>query len=453
MNEKKMRIVPYDRVSPGFEAVYTGQKSTAEEGEEGAGPATLITDDEGNVIQKWSTWTWTWPGQEVGWGDEIKVINDMQAKLGPLDDGARQIRAHIGSLVPCDSGFPVTVDELLDAIGKGKLREPSFHNGCWHCGVWWDTVGTQPRQIESMGKVQAILTGYLAGEAEDDMEARFPDAAGFINRAYRWLGPATELTQLQKLMLERMLLPFEFFTQQSHSDPGAWPDDAGQLGEAIMENCFGESGRGAQLDAEIEALAGLPNLNAAWPDEYREALDSISDPKKRELYEICRSIRDGLHTLADCHHSAFRYIENWIHGIGTGKSIIATRRKGAEKERLGRLLFGYALGLDKWLQGKPMQFLLLDLGHVELDLGFDPKNEILRVYAYLGEERTPLKEWLAACLWHSLAYHSIMGNRAGLVRHEDLLERAREAGISVREWMDSVLGTSGAGRAAEEVDR
>ena len=48
------------------------------------------------------------------------------------------------------------------------------------------------------------------------------------------------------------------------------------------------------------------------------------------------------------------------------------------------MLFGYALGLDKWLMRVPMQFLLLDLGHV--DLGFDARNNILRVYACLGEE-------------------------------------------------------------------
>jgi hypothetical protein len=85
-----------------------------------------------------------------------------------------------------------------------------------------------------------------------------------------------------------------------------------------------------------------------------------------------------------------------------------------------------------------MQFLLLDLGHV--DLGFDPKNEILRVYAYLGAEGTPVQKWLAACLWYSLTYHSIFGNPAGLIRHDDLLKRVAQAGISVREWMDSALG-------------
>jgi hypothetical protein len=106
---------------------------------------------------------------------------------------------------------------------------------------------------------------------------------------------------------------------------------------------------------------------------------------------------------------------------------------------MGCLLFGYVLGLDKWLAGIPMQFLLLDLGHI--DIGFEVKNEILRVYAYLGEERTGVKEWLAACLWHNLT-HSAMDadNLAGLVRHKELLERAKQVGVSVREWMDSVLG-------------
>ena len=90
---------------------------------------------------------------------------------------------------------------------------------------------------------------------------------------------------------------------------------------------------------------------------------------------------------------------------------------------------------------KPMQFVLLDLGHV--DLGFDPKNEILRVYAYLGEERNDLKEWLAASLWYTLMYHPLYGNPAGLaLRHQDIIQQALEKGIKVREWIDSVLSAN-----------
>ena len=83
-----------------------------------------------------------------------------------------------------------------------------------------------------------------------------------------------------------------------------------------------------------------------------------------------------------------------------------------------------------------MQWLLLDLGHI--DLGFDPKNEILRAYAYLGD-KTPVKEWLAACLWYTL----VLERPASLYnwgrRHRELVEIAQTKGLSVREWMNSQL--------------
>ena len=245
-----------------------------------------------------------------------------------------------------------------------------------------------------------------------------------------------DLTELQRRMTERAILPFEFFIEQSHAVPhSAWSADHETLVTRVLENCIEEGGRGSQLDAEISELAGLPEIHPYYEGRLPEELETSGGAQKKDLYKVCGYIAHGLHTLSDCHHSSFRWIENWIHGIGTGKLGIPTRKAGTERERLARLLFGYLLGLDGWLLGKPMQFLLLDLGHV--DVGFDPKNEILRVYAYLGEEKTPVKEWLAACLWHNLAGGS---NPRGLVIHESLLERAREAGISVREWMDSVIG-------------
>ena len=96
-----------------------------------------------------------------------------------------------------------------------------------------------------------------------------------------------------------------------------------------------------------------------------------------------------------------------------------------------RLLFGYVLALDRWLQGVSTHFLLLDLSHV--DLGFEPKNEILRVYAYLGERRTPVKEWLAACLWKNLMQ---MPAGPGRFLHKDLIERSEQAGTTLRGWID-----------------
>jgi hypothetical protein len=421
-------LVPFELLSPGFEAVYTGEMDRSP-GEVSDGPTTLVTGTDGKTMRRWSTWTWTWPGQEADWDEDVRLINDMQAKLGHLDDATRQIRAHIASLVPCDNGFPVTVDELLSALGEGRLRTPSFHNGCWMAGMWWAERSTQPFHDQSMAAIEQVLLGYLEGKSCEELAERFPFAQGFIGRTYGWLGPANRLSKLQRLLLERMLLPFEFFARRN-SDPAA-----------VSRGCFEKGGRGALLDAEIAALAGLPEIIPDYVPQFRQNLAAMTDEGKRELYSICCHIAHGLHGLSDCHHSTFRWIESWIHGIGTGRWDVPTRAAGVERERLGRLLFGYVLGLDKWLLGAPMQFLLLDLGHA--NLGFDPKNEILRVYANLGEDSSPTKEWLCACLWYTLLHNPMSGNPAGLVRHAELLERAALAGISIREWMDRAHASAG----------
>ena len=430
-NEKKNKLVPYDVVSPGFEAVYTGE-TTSTLVREDEMISTLYSDADGNLIRQWSTIPWTFPGKENEWDDETKILNEMQAKLGPLNNSTRQIRAHIGNLVPCDSGFPVTVDELLNAIGKGKLDEPSFHNGCWsfYLGMWWEQKTTQPLQTESMRIIRTVLKEYLAGKSRDDSIQEFPAAAGFIARTFEWLGPASELTEVQKLMLERMFLTIDFFI----SDP-----EKIEVEDIVKDLFYDDDGRGVHLDAEISKKAGLLQIHPWWNPKFQENLETIKESPKKHLYKVCCNIASGVYTLSDCHHNTFRIIESWIHGIGAGKSSIPTRKAGAERDRMGRLLFGYVLGLDKWLVGMPMQFLLLDLGHI--DIGFEIKNEILRVYAYLGVKRTPVKDWLAGCLWHNLMYNYMDANNpAGLVHHKELLEHAEQAGISPREWMDSVLG-------------
>jgi len=436
--KQEIRLVPYEMLSPGFEAVFTGEKSSSPV-EKTEINTTLTTDEAGHVLRKWSVFTWTFPGQEKDWDDEITHLNEMQAKLGPLDDNTRQIRAHIASLVPCDSGLPVTVDELLNAIGRGRLDEPSFRNGCWCPGMWWELKTSQPHHIESMNTIHTMLTGYLEGKPRTDFIKCFPHAEGFINHTYEWLGPASKLTELQRLMMDRMLLIVDYFTKTSDTIPcTSWLDNTRlQEGERAVKNLFEEGGQGADLDTQISEKAGLPKIHPRWNPKFEETLQNLEDPDKKELYKTCSAIASGVHTLSDCHHNTFRNIEAWIHGIGTGRLDIPTRKSGAERQRLGHLLFGYVLGLDKWLLGSPMPFFLMDLGHK--DLGFNPRNEVLRVYAYLGDERTPVKEWLAACLWHNLSYNIIdIINPCGLVRHKGLLEHATQVGISWRAWMDSV---------------
>lgn len=401
------QLVPYDTLEPMTEAAHADQPDGA--------------------VERWDLPTW-------GADEEVALIRQMSRDLGALDDATRKIRSHIASLTGCDSGVPATIDELLDAIGRGMLREPALRNGCDHPGFCVQIKTSQPRQRECLRAVHDVTTSRLAGQPSAGLIDKYPYAAGLIEHAYEWLPSSAELSDLQKLLVERMLLPFEFFLEASHADPEFDRPCIVELGEAVMEKCFEDGGRGSQIDAQIEELAGLPKISMKYPQQAQG--ESIDDPKKRDLYVLCCSLAHGLHSLCDCHHSTFRWIENWVYAIGTGRWGIPTRTPGTESERLFQLMFGYLLGIDRWLLDVPEQFLLLDLGHI--DLGFDPKNEIVRVYAHLGSERTAVKTWLAAYLWTNLMYNN--GGPLWRNRHRALLDRAEASGVSVREWMDKQLG-------------
>jgi len=416
---KKNDFAPYDLVTPGFEVVYTGETEIPKT-DQSDSLFSFAQDKSGNVFMKYSSWGFA-RVKEKDWDAEINAINRMQKDLGVLGNDTRKIRAQISSLQCCDNGVPVTIDEILNAIGIGKLPQPAFHPGCWL------SMGTRPTQhcdVESMCIIEKVLKGYLAGNAKENFINKYPYAKGFISRTYEWIGPVEKISELQKLMLERILLPFDFLTK--------WNEDH----QAVHEICFGESGKGAELDEKISNQAGLPKIFANYKPEFQENLKKINDTEKQELYKICGAIAHGLHGLSDCHHSTFRWIESWIYSVGKFSLEIPTRTKGSEGQRLGQLLFGYALGLDLWLRNFPMQFALLDLAHI--NPGFDPKNEILRVYAYLGE-KNPVKEWLAACLW----YKFVLEPPASLYnwgwRHKELLESESKKGITVRRWMNSML--------------
>ncbi len=110
MAKKKDELVPYDQVSPGFEAGYTGETSSTPV-QENELITTLHSEENGNLIRQWSTIPWTFPDKEDGWkegewDDTVKHLHEMQIKLGPLTDSIRRIRAHITGLTPCDSGLP-----------------------------------------------------------------------------------------------------------------------------------------------------------------------------------------------------------------------------------------------------------------------------------------------------------------------------------------------------------
>ena len=421
-NKMVGQLVPFDMVSPGWEAEYTGESDLSLVKSDML--VTYSADTEGNVLGKYSLWGFE-NIREEDWSKEIRYINTMQSQLGFLDENTRKIRQYIGGLVCCDSGVPVTIDEILNVIGTGRLPESSFHAGCW---MSTGTRSTQPHQIESMKVIENVLKGFLDGETEEQSIMKYPYAEGFIKRTYEWLESAEVFSELQRLLMRRVLLQFDLYTKRN--------EDV----YAVYDDCFAEGGVGFKLDEQISKIAGLPKIYSIYTKEYEGNLNAISAAAKKEIYKLSGSIAGGCYELSDCHHNTFRVIEKWIYGIGTLKGSIPTRIESTEQKRLGQLLFGYALGLDKWLQDVPLQFLLLDLGHI--DLGFDPRNEILRVYAYLGEQNTPVNKWLAGCLWYTLTLNPMASLHTFGENHKELIERGNKHGINVREWIDSALEIS-----------
>jgi hypothetical protein len=262
MAKKKDTLVPYDQVPPGFEAMYTGETSSTPV-RESQMTSTLYSDEDGNLISRGCTFPWFFPNEEGHWkedewDDTVKHLNQMQSKLGPLTDNIRLLRCHITSLIPCDSGLPITVDEILFAIARGKLERSSFKNGCMCGTVGCQLKTSQPGQAESHRTIHAVLNAYLAGEPREDAIEAHPEATGFIERSYQWLGAVADLSKVQRKMLDRVLLTIDLLTRANCTAAGSQssmdefePQDMEALSKDVF---YDENGRGGFL----RLIPGIP---------------------------------------------------------------------------------------------------------------------------------------------------------------------------------------------------
>ena len=426
---KKEELVPYELVSPGFEGIYQGTKDKS------ALDDRLINDDDlfigsdksGNLYMKYSFWTLSYKPDQ--WTNEIKVLNKIQESLGELDDTTRYIRSAIGSLVLCDQGIPTTIDQLLDFIGSKYYDEKRlFHLGCWMTS---GKRSTQPDWQRSMAYIEKVLVNFLKGMSITDQIKQLDSfMEGFIGRFYSWFPSRGNLDELQELLLNRILVSFPYLTHGI--------DDH----KKMMEDVFNIGGKGWILDELIRKLEDLPPITGIKWNEVRKKLKTINDPLKKQKFLLICSVSGDyyLSGLSTCHHNLFRFLESVLYKIGTmTNNQITNRIHGTERKRLGNLLFGYVLGLNSWLMKKPLDILLLDLGY--LDLGFNPRNEILRVYAYLMNNRNPIKEWLVGSMWHQLMFNEVNHPRTpGLINHKDMLELAKKHDLNLFEWMESKMG-------------
>ena len=393
----------------------------------------LTEDEEGRRYLEAALWNCE--NDPEKWGPEVRYLVAMGERLRPQSEDIRKVRAYISSLTPCAAGLPVGIVEILRAIGRGRMDEPTYWNGCWSGGNWWENLQPQADQPAVMRTIHSILIQWRNGESLYDLIATYPEAKGFINRVFEWLGNPKEFSEIQDLMLERFLLPFDLYMLDMRFDPNNKSQPRlQQMQFDVFEEAYGPRGRGQAIDQKIARLAGLPPIKGL--NAYSEIPEEITDPLKRRIYRAAGLLAHGLHTTCDCHHSTFRWLENHLYAIGQLRVGVPTHQSGQEGERIGRLLFGYLYALDCWLKERPEGFVLMDLDHV--DLGFDIKNEIVTAYAYL-REKTPVKEWLVGCLWYAMMYATggLAWGRRG--RHRELVGSARQKGLEVNTWMQEQL--------------
>ncbi len=425
---KKEELVPYELVSPGFEGIYQGTKdrSALEDWMINDDDLFIGSDKSGNLYVKYSFWTLSYKPDQ--WTNEIKIFNEIQESLGELDDTTRYIRSAIGSLVICDQGIPTTIDQLLDFIGSNYYDEKRlFHLGCWRSS---GKRSTQPDLQRSMAHIEKVLVNFLSGMSINDQINQLDGfMEGFIRRFYSWFPSRENLDELQGLLLNRILVSFPYLTHGI--------DDTKEM----LKDVFEIGGNGWIIDDQIRKLEDLPPITGIKWFEVQKYLKSISDPEKKQRFQIICNVTGDffLYGLSTCHHNLFRFLENILYEIGTMTyDRITNRFHGTERKRLGNLLFGYVLGLNSWLMKKPLDILLLDLGY--LDLGFNPRNEISRVYAYLANNRNQIKEWLVGSMWHQLMFNEVNIPRTpGLINHKDMLELANKHSLNLFEWMESKM--------------
>ncbi len=407
-------LVPYQWVKPGIEGFYCDEPKNKDE------RLNYHQDSEAKWYYKFNLHTF-W---ELNWEDKSpiwKALNTLQAKLGDLDDISRLMRIEIGSLVKCQSSFPIGIDQLLDSIGRHELkRENIFTMGCWM------ELGERNNRVtfkSSLLHVVSIIDQYLNKKTKEDQLKENKDAEilkKFINRFYSWFPINDKLTEVQELLLQRLK-----FSIECNIDDNSWEDTYAKI--------FEKDTIGEELDKKIKKLIDIPDYTTKFyagdgqGPEWIQNRNKIEDPQKKDIYTILVNI----HLTAKCHHNFFRFIENSLYRIATlSLDPIPSRIHGSERERMGHKLFGYLLGLNYWLMNRPLELLLLDLGHIQLD--FHPRDEIMRVFAYLGSEQNPKKEWLAGCLWYQLMF------TMGLFEYKNLLKIANKNDLNLFGWMESL---------------
>ncbi len=384
-------LAPYGDVRPGYEI---GMSAAAPQAAENFG-------DEGDERYEVCLWNIWHKGDDPAESDDLKrKINDMQLALGLLDDDVRFVRIQITCFQRCFLTFPRNIDLLLRGIADGR---PDLDAGI-SCEPPWAAdmrpllryrrsgnlgresksarlhhlQGVSPLEDTWQQRIRAYQTCLVWWVASGDMsllKAQPGMDAEVAERVYRLLGPPTTLKSL--------------YVQKFAATLGFWgipsPVD------------FGE--RFGTRTVVTEPLA----------DAIRRELGDRED----DVGELIAGIDDH----GSCHHAFFRHVDHVLAHTGAGGPV-ELPGAGDERKRITSAITNYVHAIGSWLAGRSRD---------DADEAWEAGANITqRVYDTLGES-TPVKRWLAACLWMKLGENQAHHGRGALDTDPERFELPAEA--------------------------
>lgn len=205
-------LLPYEYVHPGFEIII-----------------------EKNQLRVWNLWWNTkLTDDPEAWDDEIRLINQIQGKLGELTEDQRLIRAQMAEFCRYNPLFPQSVDILCKEIGEGCFNGRAIM-GCEGRGLL-DSLLEQPvgDQWKDILKEYALsLENWLVQDRP--LTARESKVFGFLGK------PTDEKRDLVKKLIPIVrtdeLSPYSLMKFSESACKGASTDSEGLRDRPF--NCYG----------------------------------------------------------------------------------------------------------------------------------------------------------------------------------------------------------------------
>ena len=355
-----------------------------------------------------------WWGDYIrGWGackeiqhdKKLRAIVDLEAKLSPIPDWARDIAQRSIRFAPgCPHyTFPAPLLELVNAIGRRKPQE--FIHGCY-------TVDRtrKKRASDYLFCLDAWLQDAAPEQASRELKLRSEapvDWDQVCQSIWQVLG---RKNALKRMLVARTLHRYRWWVKACTWDDGSSDD-------FCDDQYLGDLPRGESLGYHL----GNPGMGDPWHAELQAAYVRDTEAKLAKKCPDWKWFKTAIHETWLCAPKTFRFLERLLWSIGKGKPSVSLpgRRIKSEdtvpgflqcedtypdREESVKWLQAFHRGLKGWCQGN------------------SPSNDVEHdIHNRLGESE-PLTRWLVGLLIRNLELLKPLGVRGGIKMFGAVLE-------------------------------